>query len=120
MKDDEEPPTDPTKLYFVRIIETRAAVGLFWSGWHGLQLLIPRHIDQRRCEVAEIEPLAGILFVNGSDFRQQAVAEGYEHRCTLTDGLAQQLFDDDGRVFGLPLTFEPLCRAFDLWEDIAT
>lgn len=118
--DDDELLVDATKLYFVRIIETRAAVGLFWSGWHGLHLLIPRHIDQRCCEAAEIEPLAGILFIDRSDFRRQAIAEGYEHRCAFTDGLAQQLFDDDGRVFGLPLTFKPLCRAVGLGEETTT
>jgi hypothetical protein len=62
---------------------------------------------------------AGVLFPDAPRFRDQAVAEGRAHRCALTEGLAQALFDDDGREWGTPLEFEPLYRPFDIDAAIA-
>ena len=119
MDNDGDLTSERAHLYFIRIIETRAAVGLFVSSWGGLELLIPRSIDFRLCEAARIDVSAGVLFPDAPRFRDQAVAEGYAHRCTLTDGLTQTLFDDDGRQWGTPLAFEPLYRPFDLDAAIA-
>jgi hypothetical protein len=41
MESDDDLASERAHLYFVRIIETRAAVGLFVSSWGGLELLIP-------------------------------------------------------------------------------
>ena len=119
MESDHDLASERAHLYFVRIIETRAAVGLFVSSWGGLELLVPRAIDFRLCEAARIDVSAGVLFPDAPRFGDQAVAEGYAHRCTLTDGLAQALFDDDGREWGTPLVFEPLYRPFDIDAMIA-
>ncbi len=119
MENDEDLASERAHLYFVRIIETRAAVGLFVSSWGGLELLIPRAIDVRLCEAARIEGVAGVLFPDAPRFRDQVEAEGHAYRCTLTDGLAQALFDDDGQEWGTPLAFEPLYQPFDLDAAIA-
>ena len=119
MESDDDLASERAHLYFVRIIETRAAVGLFVSSWGGLELLLPCSIDVRLCEAARLEVAAVVLFPDAPRFRDQAAAEGYAHRCTLTEGLAQALFDDDGREWGTPLEFEPLYRPLDIDAMIA-
>ena len=105
---DDDIPSDQTKLYFVRVKGAGAAVGLFWSDWNGLDLLIPRHIDPGVCEAAEIWPLAGVVFLEGPVLHHGVVANEGPHRCMLTGGLAQTLFDDGGGEFATPIGFMPL------------
>jgi len=111
-------PWEQTKLYFIRVKATGAAVGLFWSSWNGLDLLIPRHIDPCLCEAAEIsqptQPAGGIIFAYGPILHEGVVENTGPHRCMLTEGLAQMLFDNGEGELAAPIEFRPLHQEFDL------
>lgn len=116
-------PSDETRVYFIRVKDTGAVVGLFWSSWNGLDLLIPRHIDPRLCEAAEIsqpaQPAGGIIFAYGPVLHEGAVENLGPHRCMLTDGLARMLFDNGDGELAAPIEFVPLHQEFDLAAAIA-
>lgn len=111
------------RVYFIRVKDTGAAVGLFWSSWNGLDLLIPRHIDPRLCEAAEIsqpaQPAGGVIFAYGPVLHEGAVENLGPHRCMLTDGLARMLFDNGDGELATPVKFVALHQEFDLAAAIA-
>lgn len=106
-------PSDATRLYFVRVRETGAAIGLFWSSWNALTILLPRHIDPASCEVAEIWALAGIVFDDGPKLHEGATAGWASHRVRLSEGLANLLFENGNGELE-DLCFEPLHKSPDL------
>ncbi|KPL50682.1 MULTISPECIES: hypothetical protein [Alphaproteobacteria] len=104
--------TDETKVYFVRIKDTGAGVGIFWADWSGLDLLIQNRVDPWKCEAAEIgrwvQPSGGILFAHGPVLHEGIVENPGPHLCMLTSGLAQLLFENGQGDDPTPLDFEPL------------
>lgn len=111
--------TDETKVYFVRIKDTGAAVGIFWSDWSGLDLLIQNRVDPWKCEAAEIgrrvQPYGGVIFEYGPVLHEGIVEHPGPHRCVLTSGLAQMLFDNGRGEDPTPLDFTPLHVSSPAW-----
>jgi hypothetical protein len=103
---------DESKVYFVRVRDTGAAVGIFWSDWSGLDLMIQHRIDTWKCEAAEIsrrvQPSGGIMFEYSPVLHEGVVENPGPHRCMLTGGLAQMLFQNGVGEDPMPLDFEPL------------
>lgn len=106
-------PSDSTRLWFVRLRETGATVGLFWTNWSGITLLLPREIDPGACEVAELPMMAGVLFPDAPKLHEAATAGWADHRIRLSEGVAELLFDNGASGMD-DLRFEPLYAPPDL------
>ena len=99
--------SESTRLWFVRLRESGASIGLFWASWGGIGLLLPREIDPRACEAAELVVMTGVLFLDAPKLHEAATAGWGDHRIRLTEGVAEILFDNGAS--GLDdLRFEPL------------
>ena len=106
-------PSESTRLWFVRLRETGAAIGLFWTSWGGITLLLPREIDPGACEAAELPVMTGVLFLDAPKLHEAATAGWGDHRIRLSEGVAELLFDNGASGMN-DLFFEPLYTPPDL------
>lgn len=111
--------SDALKLYFVRLRNTQAAVGIFYGSWGSLRDMLPSGIDARLCEAVELNCLGGIVFSGApvlhvqSGLHSSTASAHVEQSCVLTGMFPQILADDGTGECADYAAFEPLLHVPD-------